>query len=213
MGLDPIGSPLWHTGAMNKPYSDACDQNKTPILAVIAPLFREVSRVLEVGSGTGQHAVHFAAALPHLIWQTSDVPANLPGIRLWLAEAALPNLPPPLPLDVLGDWPAGPFGGVFSANTAHIMGEREVAAMFLGVGQVLSPGGRFALYGPFRVAGRHTSESNARFDAALRARDPRMGVRDLEDLQRWGEDAGLRLMDDVTMPVNNRTLMWVKSGE
>jgi SAM-dependent methyltransferase len=198
---------------MNKPYSDACDQNKTPILAVIAPLFREVSRVLEVGSGTGQHAVHFAAALPHLIWQTSDVPANLPGIRLWLAEAALPNLPPPLPLDVLGDWPAGPFGGVFSANTAHIMGEREVAAMFLGVGQVLSPGGRFALYGPFRVAGRHTSESNARFDAALRARDPRMGVRDLEDLQRWGEDAGLRLMDDVTMPVNNRTLMWVKSGE
>jgi SAM-dependent methyltransferase len=200
---------------MNKPYSEACDENKAPILAVIAPLFQDAACVLEVGSGTGQHAVHFAAALPRLTWQTSDVPPNLPGIRLWLAEVALPNLPPPLALDVLGDWPAGPFDGVFSANTAHIMGEPEVAAMFTGVGRVLPPGGRFALYGPFRIAGRHTSESNARFDAALRNRNPRMGVRDLEDLQRWGEQSGLRLIEDVPMPVNNRTLIWerVASGE
>ncbi len=200
---------------MNKPYSEACDENKAPILAVIATLFQDGSRVLEVGSGTGQHAVHFAAALPQLTWQTSDVPPNLPGIRLWLAEAALPNLPPPLALDVLGDWPAGPYDGVFSANTAHIMGEPGVAAMFREIGRLLAPGGRFALYGPFRIAGRHTSESNARFDAALRNRDPRMGVRDLEDLQRWGEHAGLRLVDDVPMPVNNRTLIWerVASGE
>ena len=127
---------------MNKPYSEACDENKAPILAVIAPLFQQAACVLEVGSGTGQHAVHFAAALPHLTWQTSDVPFNLPGIRLWLAEAGLPNLPPPLPLDVLGDWPTGPFDGVFSANTAHIMGEPEVAALFAGVGRVLAPGGR-----------------------------------------------------------------------
>ncbi|MGE5155408.1 MAG: DUF938 domain-containing protein [Bdellovibrio bacteriovorus] len=198
---------------MNKPYSEACDQNKAPILAVIASLFREASRVLEVGSGTGQHAVHFAAALPHLTWQTSDVPGNLPGIRLWLDEARLPNLPAPLALDVLGDWPRGPFDGVFSANTAHIMGQGEVAAMFQGVGGVLVPGGHFALYGPFRIAGRHTSESNARFDAALRARDPRMGVRDLDDLQRLGERSGLRLIDDVPMPVNNRTLIWEKMAE
>jgi cyclopropane fatty-acyl-phospholipid synthase-like methyltransferase len=195
---------------MSKPYSEACDQNKVPIFTVIGPLFRDATRVLEVGSGTGQHAVHFAAALPHLTWQTSDVPANLPGIRLWLAEADLPNLPAPIDLDVLGVWPAGPFDGVFSANTAHIMGEPEVIAMFLGIGRVLVPGGRFALYGPFRIAGRHTSESNVRFDAWLRARDPRMGVRDLDDLQRWGEEAGLRLVDDVAMPVNNRTLVWEK---
>lgn len=207
-GPGPNRPSLWHTVAMNKPYSEACDQNKAPILAVIAPLFQGMSHVLEVGSGTGQHAVHFAAALPHLTWQTSDVPANLPGIRLWLAEAALPNLPPPIPLDVLGDWPAGPFDGVFSANTAHIMGEPEVAAMFLGVGRVLTLGRSFALYGPFSVAGRHTSESNARFDAALRARDPRMGVRDLEHLKHLGERSGLRLVDDVPMPVNNRTLIW-----
>jgi cyclopropane fatty-acyl-phospholipid synthase-like methyltransferase len=193
---------------MEKPYSEACEQNKAPILDLLVPLFRQARRVLEVGSGTGQHAVHFAAALPHLTWQTSDVQANLPGIRLWLAEAGLPNLPPPLALDVLGDWPAGPFDGVFSANTAHIMGEPEVAAMFSGVGRVLALGSRFALYGPFRIAGRHTSESNARFDAWLRARDPHMGVRDLVDLERWGDDAGLRLVDDVPMPVNNRMLIW-----
>ena len=200
--------PLWHTEGMSKPYSESCDQNKAPILAVIGPLFRQAASVLEVGSGTGQHAVHFAAALPHLTWQTSDVPANLPGIRLWLADADLPNLPEPIVLDVLGDWPSGPFDGVFSANTAHIMGEAEVAAMFLGIGGVLAPGGRFALYGPFRIAGHHTSESNNRFDAWLRARDPRMGVRDLDDLRRWAEAGGLRLVEDVPMPVNNRTLIW-----
>jgi cyclopropane fatty-acyl-phospholipid synthase-like methyltransferase len=200
---------------MSKPYSESCDQNKAPILAVIGPLFRDLASVLEVGSGTGQHAVHFAAALPHLTWQTSDVPANLPGIRLWLAGAGLPNLPEPIALDVLGDWPSGPFDGVFSANTAHIMGEAEVAAMFLGIGAMLAPGGRFALYGPFRMAGHHTSESNNRFDAWLRARDPRMGVRDLDDLRRWAKAGGLRLLEDVPMPVNNRTLVWerVASGE
>lgn len=223
-GLGPLGSPmrripqlpacgtLWR---MDKPYSQACEDNKAPILATIAPLFHTAKRVLEVGSGTGQHAVHFAAALPHLIWQTSDVPANLPGIRLWLAEAALHNLPAPVPLDVLGAWPAGPYDGAFSANTAHIMGEPEVVAMLLGVGRVLGFGGRFALYGPFRIAGRHTSPSNARFDAWLRTQDPRRGVRDLVDLERWGQDAGLRLVDDVPMPVNNRTLIWERrvSGE
>jgi len=195
---------------MNKPYAESCDENKAPILAVIGPLFREADSLLEIGSGTGQHAVHFAAALPHLTWQTSDVPDNLPGIRLWLAESGLPNLPAPIALDVRGDWPTGPFDGVFSANTAHIMDEQGVEAMFLGVGQVLAPGGRFALYGPFRIAGRHTSESNVRFDAWLTARDPRMGVRDLDDLIRFGGRSGLRLLEDVPMPVNNRTLIWEK---
>ena len=200
---------------MNKPYSEACDENKVPILAVIGSLFKDAGTLLEVGTGTGQHAAFFAAALPRLTWQTSDIPAHLPGIRLWLDEAGLPNLPPPLALDVTADWPAGPFDGVFSANTAHIMGEPEVAAMFRGVGRVLTPGGRFALYGPFSVGGRHRSGSNARFDAWLRERDPRMGVRDLDHLRRLGEESGLELVDDVPMPVNNQTLIWEKvaSGE
>jgi hypothetical protein len=192
----------------DKPFSPACEENRAPILAVVGPLFAQARRVLEIGSGTGQHAVYFAARLPHLIWQTSDVPAHLPGIRLWLAEAQLPNLPEPLTLDVTGDWPAGPFDGAFSANTAHIMGVPEVALMFEGLGRILAPGAPFALYGPFSDGGRHTSESNARFDASLKARDPRMGVRDLDDLRTLADRAGLGLGADLPMPVNNRTLVW-----
>ena len=194
----------------DKPFSLASEENKAPILAVIEPLFAKARRVLEIGSGTGQHAVHFAARLPHLTWQTSDVPVHLPGIRMWLAEAQLPNLPDPLSLDVTGDWPAGPFDGVFSANTAHIMAAPEVALMFLGVGRILAPDGSFALYGPFSDGGRHTSESNARFDASLKARDPRMGVRDLDDLRALADRAGLELRADHPMPVNNRTLVWCR---
>jgi cyclopropane fatty-acyl-phospholipid synthase-like methyltransferase len=193
---------------IDKPYSEACEENKLPILGVIGPLFRNARHLLEIGSGTGQHAIFFAAAMPHLIWQTSDCEANLPGIRAWLDEAALPNLPPSLVLDVTGAWPDKRVDGVFSANTAHIMSEPEVAAMFEGVGRVLSEGGCFALYGPFNIGGRYTSESNARFDAMLRARNPAMGVRDLELLTRLGHDSGLELIADHPMPANNRTLIW-----
>ena len=196
----------------DKPFSLACEENQAPILAVVGPLFAKARRVLEIGSGTGQHAVYFATRLPHLIWQSSDVSAQLPGIRLWLAEAQRPNLPEPLSLDVTGDWPAGPFDGVFSANTAHIMGAPEVVQMFLGVGRLLAPGGAFALYGPFSDGSRHTSESNARFDASLKARDPRMGVRDLDDLRVLADRAGLELRADHPMPVNNRTLVWCRGN-
>jgi SAM-dependent methyltransferase len=192
----------------DKPYSEACEENKRPILDVIGPLFREARRLLEIGSGTGQHAVFFAAALPHLIWQTSDCAHNLPGISAWLDEAALPNLPPSLMLDVTGPWPDERFDAVFSANTAHIMSEPEVGGMFDGVGRVLAEGGHFALYGPFNIGGRYTSESNARFDAMLRSRDPSMGIRDLDLLIELGRDNGLELIADHPMPVNNRTLVW-----
>lgn len=200
------------TPTADKPWSAASEENKEPILGIIGPLFREAARILEIGSGTGQHAVHFAAAMPHLIWQSSDVQANLGGIRLWLDEAGLPNLPPPFLLDVLGTWPDERFDGVFSANTAHIMSEPEVAALFRGVGRILGSGGCFALYGPFKYGGRHTSDSNARFDDWLRGRDPRMGVRDVEDLRRLAEDSGLALLADHPMPVNNRTLIWRRQG-
>jgi cyclopropane fatty-acyl-phospholipid synthase-like methyltransferase len=193
---------------IDKPYSEACEENKRPILDVIGPLFKEVRRLLEIGSGTGQHAVFFAAALPHLVWQTSDCALHLPGIRAWLDDALLPNLPPVRVLDVTGTWPDERFDAVFSANTAHIMSESEVEAMFEGVGRVLVDGGYFVLYEPFNIGGRYTSESNARFDAMLRSRDPAMGIRDLDLLIRMARDNGMELIADHPMPVNNRTLVW-----
>ncbi|MCG6943308.1 MAG: class I SAM-dependent methyltransferase [Thiohalocapsa sp.] len=197
---------------MDKPVSAACEENKAPILAVLAPLFADRRHVLEIGAGTGQHAVHFAAAMPHLVWQCSDVPANLPGMDLWIAEAGLANLPPAIALDVDGAWPetgsSAPYDAVYSANTAHIMSLAQVEHMFAGVGAALPSGAPFALYGPFSYGGRHTSQSNANFDRWLRARAPLSGVRDLDDLTRMAEAAGLALADDIAMPVNNRTLIW-----
>lgn len=194
---------------MGKPYAESSEQNRGPILAVLREVFRACTRVLEIGSGTGQHAVHFGRHLRHLAWVPSELPEHLPGIRLWLEEASLPNVEPPLALDVNAPvWPVGFVDGVFSANTAHIMDEASVAAMFAGVGRTLAPGGVFALYGPFHYGGRATSSSNAAFDAWLRARDPAMGVRHFEDLDALARSAGLRLLDDRSMPANNRTLVW-----
>lgn len=193
---------------MEKPYAPACDENKAPILAVLRPRLANARDVLEIGSCTGQHAVHFAAALPHLVWQCSDQARYLPGMRLWLAEAALPNLPEPFVLDVDGLWPTGPYDAVFSANTAHIMHLDQVERMFGGVGRLLPPGGLFLLYGPFSEDGRHSSDSNVRFDASLKLTDPHSGVRDLTDLRRFAAAADLELVENLAMPVNNRTLVW-----
>jgi SAM-dependent methyltransferase len=192
----------------DKPYSPACDENKAPILAVLAPLFADARSVLEIGSGTGQHAVHFAAAMPHLTWQCSDQAVQLPGISLWLAEAGLPNTPPPLALDVDAPWPEGEFDAAFSANTVHIMSLPQVERLFHGVARLLPTGGPFVLYGPFSDGGKHSSDGNAQFDLYLRQRDPASGVRDLEYLRRVAAAAGLTLADDIPMPVNNRTLVW-----
>jgi cyclopropane fatty-acyl-phospholipid synthase-like methyltransferase len=193
----------------SKPYAESCDQNREPILSVIRPLFDDRQRVLEIGSGTGQHAVYFAAALPHLTWYTSDCAEYHDGIRLWLEEAALPNVRDPLPLDVArSEWPALEVDAVFSANTAHIMHWPEVQAMFAGVGRLLQAGGLFVLYGPFNYQGRFTSDSNARFDGWLKGRDPGMGVRDFEALERLAVAAGMALQDDFPMPANNRILCW-----
>ena len=198
---------------MRKPYAESSGQNREPILAVLREVLAGCQRVLEIGSGTGQHAVHFGRHLPHLRWLPSDLPESLPGIRLWLAEAGLPNVEPPLALDVNDPvWPVGPVDAVFSANTAHILSWPSVAAMLAGVGRLLPGGGVFALYGPFHYGGQATSPSNARFDAELRARDPAMGVRNFEDIDALARASGLRLQRDYPMPVNNRTLVWVKTG-
>ena len=164
--------------------------------------------MLEIGSGTGQHAVHFAAALPHLTWQTSDVAAHLPGIRAWLDEAALPNTPPPLAIDVDDGLPAGDYDAVFSANTLHIMGWREVERLFAALPDAMAADALLTVYGPFNLGGRYTSESNAAFDASLRAADPRRGLRDLEAVDALARAAGLVLLEDRAMPANNRCVTW-----
>jgi len=194
---------------INKPYSESCEQNREPILAVLREAFADRSRVLEIGSGTGQHAVYFAAELPHLRWQTADVRAHHPGIHAWLDEAALPNVLPPFELDVnQTHWQSGRYDAVFSANTLHIMGWPEVIRFFEGVGAVLEPGGVLVVYGPFNYNGQFTSDSNARFDAWLKARDPASGVRDFEAVDTLARAQGLILQRDIAMPANNRCLVW-----
>lgn len=196
-----------------KPYAESCDQNRVPILDVLREVFATVSTVLEIGSGTGQHAVYFGADLPHVRWITSDRTEHHPGIRQWLREAALPNVEQPRELDVdQTDWGlrGQEVDAVFSANTAHIMGLDSVARMFDGVGRLLPAGGVFVLYGPFNYHGAYTSDSNARFDAWLQQRDPASGIKDFETLDRFATDAGMVLWHDVPMPVNNRSLVWRK---
>ena len=191
-----------------KPFAPACERNRGPILAVLRTQFADRRNVLEVGSGTGQHAVRFAAALPWLSWQCADLPTQLPGIRQWLDEAGLPNTPPPLALDVRGPWPTGPYDAVFSANILHIVGWPEVEAFFAGVEQVLGAAGMLVVYGPFNAGGIYASASNRDFDAWLKARDPRSGIRDVEAVQALAAQAGLHAVDNVAMPANNRCLVW-----
>ncbi|MBM0108124.1 DUF938 domain-containing protein [Steroidobacter sp. S1-65] len=191
-----------------KPIAPACERNQGPILEVLRHYFHDRRRVLEIGSGTGQHAVFFAPALPNAIWQTSDVEENLPGIRLWLDDAALPNLPPPLVLDVTGPWPQQRFDAVFSANSLHIMPWTAVEQFFAGVGRVLEPGGVLAVYGPFNYGGAYTSDSNREFDGWLKQRSGSSGIRDFEAVDRLANGIGCELVKDHTMPANNRLLVW-----
>jgi len=193
---------------MEKPYSAACERNREPILQVLRAHFADRHRVLEIGSGTGQHAVFFAAALPHLSWQASDVAEHLPGIRLWLDEAHLPNTPPPLTFDVSAAVPPGTYDAVFTANTLHIMGWPEVQRLFAALPQSMSPGALLIVYGPFNYQGRFTSDSNAQFDAQLRQYQPQRGIRDFEAVDALAQAAGLRLIEDRAMPANNRCIVW-----
>jgi len=191
-----------------KPFSPASERNRDPILAVLRPHLVQRRRVLEIGSGTGQHAVHFAAAMPHLQWQSSDRAVNLPGIRQWLVDAALPNTPEPLTFDVNGPLPEGLFDAVFSANTLHIMGWAEVQRLFAALPSLMSSDALLMVYGPFNYNGQFTSDSNAQFDASLRREDPLRGIRDFEAVDALAAQAGLHLLDDVSMPANNRCITW-----
>lgn len=193
---------------MDKPFSPACERNREPILAVLREFFADRRHVLEVGSGTGQHAVHFAAAMPWLSWQASDRAQNLPGIEAWRLEAMLPNTPPPIELDVTGLWPQQGFDAVFSANTLHIMAWDEVEAFFAALPLATVPGARLAIYGPFHRDGKPTSPSNAAFDADLRQRAAHMGVRDDRAVKALAAAAGFDFIADHDLPANNRLLLW-----
>ena len=194
---------------MNKPCAESCEQNSGPILRVIKPLLENCASVLEIGSGTGQHAVYFAERMPHLTWHTSDCAQYMSGINLWLDDAGLENLLRPIELDVSRSiWPRICIDAVFSANTVHIMHWPDVEALFSGVSDVLRQGGVFLLYGPINYKGAYTSQSNENFDRWLKNRDPDSGIRDFEDLDRLARQAGLKLVNDIEMPANNRILCW-----
>jgi len=191
------------------PSAASCERNREPILQVLRAHLAACPQVLEIGSGTGQHAVHFAAAMPWLQWRTSDRADYLPGIRAWLEHAALPNTPAPLELDVaIGPWPTQRFDAAFTANSLHIMGWAEVQAFFAGLGKVLAERSTLVVYGPFNYGRAFTSASNRDFDASLRARDPRMGLRDFEAVDALARGIGLALVEDGDMPANNRCLVW-----
>jgi cyclopropane fatty-acyl-phospholipid synthase-like methyltransferase len=199
---------------IDKPFSPATARNSQPILDVIRHEFRSSHSLLEIGSGTGQHAVNFAAKLTHLVWQTSDREQNHQGIMAWLDAAALSNVQPPIVLDVLSDeWPKGNYDAVFSANTAHIMCVSAVQEMFALVGRVLNTGGSFCLYGPFKQDGKCNSPSNDEFDHSLRTRDPKMSIRNLEDLDHLGSANNLLRNRLYALPANNHLAVWVKCGQ
>lgn len=190
------------------PFSPACERNREPILAVLRRHLADCRSVLEVGSGTGQHAVHFAAALPQLRWQASDRAGNLAGIQAWLDEAGLANTPPPLALDVCGAWPPVRADAVFTANTLHILAWTEVEALFAALPAVLAGPRRLIVYGPFLVDGEPTAASNLAFDADLRARAPHMGLRRLAEVDTLAARAGLVRRARHDLPANNLCLCW-----
>lgn len=196
------------------PDSPAARRNSEAILEVLREEFGTSRAVLEIGSGTGQHAVSFSAALDGLVWQTSDRRVNHPGIRAWIDHARLANVNPPLDIDVLKNVDvSGDYDAVFSANTAHIMSEDAVRRMFELVGRTLSAGGIFCLYGPFNIDGKFTSDSNAAFDRSLRSENPEMGIRDLEMLDGFAGDNALNRVRRYAMPANNMIVVWQKQED
>jgi cyclopropane fatty-acyl-phospholipid synthase-like methyltransferase len=197
----------------SRPDAPAARRNRDVILEILKDEFQGARSVLEIGSGTGQHAVHFAAALSWLNWQTSDRKQNHEGINAWIASAGLTNLNAPLDLDVLQTTELpGSYDSIFSANTAHIMSYSAVICMFGLVGRTLPAGGRFCLYGPFNLDGEFTSESNEQFDQSLRSQDPEMGIRDLHDLDRLGRESRLNQVRRYAMPANNMLVVWQRQG-
>ena len=198
---------------MNKPFSQACENNKAPILSILKEVLVHNSHLLEIGSGTGQHASYFASHLPFIKWQTSDLLINHAGINQWIDTCPADNLLRPLTVDLNLAWPTASIGtidSIFTANTLHIVSWALVIKFFEGVALNLAPKGVLCIYGPFNYNNQFTSESNARFDLWLKDRDIESGIRDFEAIQTLAKDAGLSLRSDVEMPANNRLLIFDK---
>lgn len=197
------------------PFSDACERNKEPILEVLEQYMPNRGFVLEIGSGTGQHVVYFAAKLKSLKWQPSDREENLPGLSARIEEEGSDNIKPVIALDVLdgdaADWPDRVLSAAYSANTAHIMGWDAVRAMFEGVGKRLKERGIFVLYGPFNDGGKYTSDSNRAFDLQLKSQNPEMGLRDVQSLEVLAQKNNMHLTDQVRMPANNQALVFKRN--
>lgn len=197
---------------MSKPYSESCDQNKEPILSVISPLFSTCSNILEIGSGTGQHAVYFAKKMPHLKWYCSDCASQLEGINIWLADAGLANVVAPIELNVTSSpWPELDVDAVFTANSIHIMNQQDVINFFTGVGNLIKAGGSLVIYGPFNYGGSYTSASNESFDRWLKDRDPFSGIKNFEEIEHLARNNAMQLVRDYEMPANNRILQFIKT--
>ncbi len=191
------------------PHSDACDRNKGPILEVLRDAFANCTHVLEIGSGTGQHAVHFATAMPGIVWQPSEVAEAMPALRKRIFNEGPSNLRAPVVIDVAETpWDVRRVDGVFSANTLHIMHWPKVEAFFAGLPAVAKPSTLLAVYGPFRYGGKYTSGSNVSFDTMLRARDPGSGIRDFEAVDALARAAGFSFIADHPMPANNQAIVW-----
>lgn len=201
-----------------KQFSAACERNREPVLRALQPLLRDASTVLEIGSGSGQHAVYFARHLPHLTWYTSDRAENHASIRAWIADAELPNVRPPCLLDV-DDAPwslphcaldSAAVDAVFSANTLHIFSWPQVCRFFRGVGPWLRPSGHLCVYGPFKVDGAFISAGDAQFDAYLKAQSPASGLRDVARVDELAQQQEMTLVAEHLLPANNRLLVWQK---
>jgi len=195
------------------PYSEACERNKAPILERLLHLLPPKGRVLEIGSGTGQHLVYFAPRFPGLSWQPTEQADQLDGLGARIREEGSLNILPPIELDVLQAWPNRFYDAVYSSNTSHIMAWREVGRMFAGVGERLRAGAAFLIYGPFNENGQFTADSNAEFDRQLRQRDPEMGLRDIEALASLAKSHQMSLENQAGLPANNQLLVFRKNSD
>ena len=193
---------------MNKPFSQSCVENQEVILNAISSYLKKDTRVLEIGSGTGQHAVYFSSNFPRLCWQTSDLAEYLPGINAWIEEANLPNLTQAVELDVCAHWPENKYDVIFSANTFHIMNQAQVRQCMRRCVNCMEPEACLIIYGPFNYNGSYTSTSNENFDHWLKYRDPESGIKHFEWVNQLAQDMNMQLVDDIEMPANNRILIW-----
>ena len=196
---------------MNKPFAESCAQNQQVILDVLKTLLTDAGTVLEIGSGTGQHAVFFTQHMPHLNWQPSDLLDQHAGMQMWLNEVEHNRINSPLEINVdEGPWAVKDVDYVYTANTTHIISSSQAENMLRHIGSSLKPGGLFIQYGPFNYNGNYTSESNARFDVWLKQRDSNSGIKHFETMQQQANENGMVLIKDIEMPANNRILVWRK---